>query len=744
MNKKFKSIIAILLSMVLIFSCIPMSMFAFAASDSNTYVIELPANDTTFEEGTPSSNWIKRDTANYTVAEEGHAGSSKSLYITTTDSSAARLYYKFKVRKDTEYTVRFYAKGSLTNGLQAALVPSEIASGTTVANAKFANTETVTHTLNGEAWQEFALVLPAQDTSSTASIDCYLYFHVNNKNNVKFYVDNLKVAKEAEMTATADANGTATVTNQFGGSTILYGDTVTFTATPDAGYTFDGWYDGDEKVSSDAEYAFSVNEEVNLTAKFKVPEAPNIIELPASDTTFEDGTPSSKWIKKDNAEYAVADGGHAGSSKSLHITSKSSGSAARLYYKFTVRKDTAYTIRFYAKGSLHSDNKLNTALLDHQISSGTVADNKIANTATLEQVLSTDTWKEYTLVLPVQDADSTATMDCYLYLHVNNKTNTNVYFDNLTIAKAVEVTATADANGTATVTNQFGGSTILYGDTVTFTATPDAGYAFDGWYDGDVLVSSNVAYTIDDITDSVSLVAKFLDRPINIATIVNSDFESEELDGWSINSNTTGTIVNTESHSGSNSLNLSFEGTGYKHTYLSLNVNANKEYKIRFYAKSNTASPCYLQVLHTSKYTDASNGGVVFINPFAVGNSAAWNEYYLTIPSDNPSEKIYLDFYSNNTSFDVYIDDITVAVEKNITVSTDISSDTNKGYVTFANQYGEVSETQDAVYLYGDTVTAIAHPDSANKLLGWKLSGANEYLSTEESYSSYWKKILIW
>ena len=250
-----------------------------------------------------------------------------------------------------------------------------------------------------------------------------------------------------------------------------------------------------------------------------------------------------------------------------------------------------------------------------------------------------------------------------------------------------------------------------------------------------MLVSSNVAYTIDDITDSVSLVAKFLDRPINIATIVNSDFESEELDGWSINSNTTGTIVNTESHSGSNSLNLSFEGTGYKHTYLSLNVNANKEYKIRFYAKSNTASPCYLQVLHTSKYTDASNGGVVFINPFAVGNSAAWNEYYLTIPSDNPSEKIYLDFYSNNTSFDVYIDDITVAVEKNITVSTDISSDTNKGYVTFANQYGEVSETQDAVYLYGDTVTAIAHPDSANKLLGWKLSGENEYLSTEESYS---------
>jgi hypothetical protein len=51
---------------------------------------------------------------------------------------------------------------------------------------------------------------------------------------------------------------------------IETGATVTVVATPDEGYAFDGWYiDGNEEpVSTDAEYTFTVSEDIALVARF--------------------------------------------------------------------------------------------------------------------------------------------------------------------------------------------------------------------------------------------------------------------------------------------------------------------------------------------------------------------------------------------------------------------------------------------------------------------------------------------
>ena len=55
-------------------------------------------------------------------------------------------------------------------------------------------------------------------------------------------------------------------------ATIEVGSTVTVVATPADGYMFSGWYDGDALVSTDAEYTFTVSEDIALVARFEVNE----------------------------------------------------------------------------------------------------------------------------------------------------------------------------------------------------------------------------------------------------------------------------------------------------------------------------------------------------------------------------------------------------------------------------------------------------------------------------------------
>ena len=71
------------------------------------------------------------------------------------------------------------------------------------------------------------------------------------------------------------------------------GDTITLTATPHAGNTFDGWYNAEGvKVSSDATYTFVAESDFNLIAKYKGSNIPNVDWLTENgmDGTFENGT----------------------------------------------------------------------------------------------------------------------------------------------------------------------------------------------------------------------------------------------------------------------------------------------------------------------------------------------------------------------------------------------------------------------------------------------------------------------
>jgi uncharacterized repeat protein (TIGR02543 family) len=84
------------------------------------------------------------------------------------------------------------------------------------------------------------------------------------------------------------------------------------------------------------------------------------------------------------------------------------------------------------------------------------------------------------------------------------------------------VTANAGAGGSASVSSA-DGAPYYYNEEVTFTAVPDSGYAFDGWYNGSTLVSNSQTYTVN-VTGDISLTAQFI--YVNEIPVANDDYET--------------------------------------------------------------------------------------------------------------------------------------------------------------------------------------------------------------------------
>ena len=79
-----------------------------------------------------------------------------------------------------------------------------------------------------------------------------------------------KQTTAGSFTVKVDYNYGGTVS---GNGNFKLGESATVRATADTGYSFDGWYDGNTKVSSDAVYTFTVTDNRTLKAIFTISEA---------------------------------------------------------------------------------------------------------------------------------------------------------------------------------------------------------------------------------------------------------------------------------------------------------------------------------------------------------------------------------------------------------------------------------------------------------------------------------------
>jgi hypothetical protein len=84
------------------------------------------------------------------------------------------------------------------------------------------------------------------------------------------------------------------------------------------------------------------------------------------------------------------------------------------------------------------------------------------------------------------------------------------------IPYTVALSAVPTAGGTVA-----GGGTYYVGDNVTVTATPTVGWVFNGWFDGGILVSTNLAYNFTMPAGNRTLEARFTITTVTLTVTIN-------------------------------------------------------------------------------------------------------------------------------------------------------------------------------------------------------------------------------
>ena len=155
--------------------------------------------------------------------------------------------------KDSILATAFFAKKSFN--IEASVDPENGGTVTGAGSYLFGDTASLT----AVAAEGFKFVEWTEDGVSIGS-DNPLEFVVNAN---RAFVAHFRQEYTVTVSVTPEEGGTAA-----GGGVYVYGTEATVVATPADCYDFDGWFVGDILVSEDAEYTFTVTEDVDLVAKF--------------------------------------------------------------------------------------------------------------------------------------------------------------------------------------------------------------------------------------------------------------------------------------------------------------------------------------------------------------------------------------------------------------------------------------------------------------------------------------------
>jgi uncharacterized repeat protein (TIGR02543 family) len=269
-----------------------------------------------------------------------------------------------------------------------------------------------------------------------------------------------------------------------GAKTYNHGETVTLTATPNTGYTFDGWFQGNTRVSSNVTHTFSITSAVTLEARFTIERHPVTLtrNLTAGGTVTGGGTfnhgQSVTVSATVNSAYTFG-GWYNGDIQVSPLTS----------YTFNVVGNITLEARFIAR---HNITATSSPTVGGTASGGGMFSNgeNVTVIATANTGYTFDGWFSGNTRISTQanysfTADKNETLQARFTL----------------IQYAINVTA--GTGGTTT-----GGGTHNHGANVSLRATANTGYSFDGWYSGNTQVSSQANYNFIAAKDE-TLQARF-------------------------------------------------------------------------------------------------------------------------------------------------------------------------------------------------------------------------------------------
>jgi len=374
--------------------------------------------------------------------------------------------------KDSILATAFFAKKSFN--IEASVDPENGGIVTGTGSYLFGDTASLT----AVAAEGFKFVEWTENGAPIGS-DNPLEFVVNAN---RAFVAHFRQEYTVTVSVTPEEGGTAT-----GGGVYAYGTEATVVATPADCYDFEGWFVDDTLVSEDAEYTFTVTEDVDLVAVFTL-------------KTFE------VTVTAEPEEGGVVDGGGTyDCGEEVTVTAE-----ADECYDFDgwfvgetlVSEDAEYTFTVTEDVDLVAVFTLKTfeVTVTAEPEEGGVVDGggtydcgtEVTVTAEADECYDFDGWFVGDTLVS-EDAEYTFTAEADVDLVA------------VFTLKTFEVTVTAEPEEGGVVD---GGGTYDCGEEVTVTAEADECYDFDGWFVGDTLVSEDAEYTFTAEAD-VDLVAVF-------------------------------------------------------------------------------------------------------------------------------------------------------------------------------------------------------------------------------------------
>ena len=319
----------------------------------------------------------------------------------------------------------------------------------------------------------------------------------------KAYIDDAQVIKYYNINATAQNGG------KIEGLSQNWADVdtpVSLTATAEAGFAFEGWYENDVKISSEATLQFNATADRNIVAKF----AP--LDNYTVDGGFEQSALVSAWQHSDaaNSRLSISAADQFVGNQSAFFASKSGWAWSR--YKFNVKKNTDYMVNVMIKVpegdytdplfKVLSTSDLNTNLIDG-------ADPSNGNFFCRDnnaEIKAGNGWQKGTFTFNSGNNDS-------LYLLMTGNGKANCYIDELVIGEAYVATVVAGENGKVASESVKG----LKNTTGAIKAVPDKGYMVEGWYIRGQKVSEEKVYN-HLFTENVTVEVKFTRSTLPIMT----------------------------------------------------------------------------------------------------------------------------------------------------------------------------------------------------------------------------------
>lgn len=414
--------------------------------------------------------------------------STSTSYVISSVTSAVTVYARFQKRW---FTISYSKNANIASITKTS---ERVAYGGTAScvAALPANTAGATYAFQG--WYEDSTQVTTSLTLSVANVTSARSFEARGTSNVPNYT----------ITATSENTSQGTVS---GGGSYAYNSTVTLKAARKTGYTFDGWYEGGTRVSTDSSYKFTCTGDRTLVAKWVVY---NVSIAVTWSPTASEGTVSGSLTGQEGTKTALTftpassynftrwenEYGTTGSSNSGTFTF---GGTKKITIYCTLK---SYTVS-YTKGTGISSVSRASETVSH-------GSDALGSTATVSTGYTFDGW--YNGSTRVSTSLTYAPTDVTKDMTLEARATINSY--TVTVSAYYRMTdGTGDYASGTTGGSVSGGGSVNYGGSKTITASPATGYKFDGWYStgasGGTLVSSSASYTISNVTSNQTVYARF-------------------------------------------------------------------------------------------------------------------------------------------------------------------------------------------------------------------------------------------